>query len=579
MTYRLHTYNYSQPVITKRIRKRAILSLLATILMLSGSVGILRAETTTTTITPPNLQITALQTGGCATGPASGCSEVTSMEYVEVYHTGNTMLTVSGWQLRYLSASGTPVVLATITGNITPHSYLLIGHAGHYPANADLTFGAPGDTGKIAKTGGHVEIVDSSGVTIDRLGWGSAQKPLTKAASAPSPGKILERRNNAAGSLLYSANNYADFAVTDAAAHTTLFGGLTPADTTAPVQPTEPPSQPDTTPLPTPPITPPEETQPQVPPAAQCDGIIISELLPNPGSSDAGKEFIELHNPTLEVIDLQGCSLQTSGSTSKLYTFESLAMQPGSFISLGDSTTLLTLPNSNGGTVWLLDGTDELQAITYPADMDDDTAWALVDGTWGITYTNTPNAANIATPLKPCDDPGQVRSADTGRCATPEDAEPSSAADASAAVTSASGLTACKAGQERNPQTNRCRAVQAGNSTTATACKAGQERNPETNRCRAVASATAPKACPAGQERNPETNRCRKIAATGSSSSSGIADVKDVEAASSTPERPYWLMAAVLALAIAGYAVYEWRQEIGQALQRLTSRFRKVQTV
>ena len=36
-------------------------------------------------------------------------------------------------------------------------------------------------------------------------------------------------------------------------------------------------------------------------------------------------------------------------------------------------------------------------------------------------------------------------------------------------------------------------------------CKAGQERNPQTGRCR-----KSPKPCKAGQERNPQTGRCRK---------------------------------------------------------------------
>jgi len=98
-------------------------------------------------------------------------------------------------------------------------------------------------------------------------------------------------------------------------------------------------------------------------------------------------------------------------------------------------------------------------------------------------------------------------------------------------------------------------------------CAEGQERNPETNRCRSVTNVLGTSdltPCKAGQERNPDTNRCRNI-------TSSIPDVGYAPEQSSQPSSNYilwWSLAGVGAVAIS-YGIWEWRQEIMRLGQRL----------
>ena len=541
MTYRLHI----RPKATRRWRTKLLLGVATLVLCTSSALSAAQAlDGTPAPVTQPPLLITQVQTRGCASA-ATPCIEDDSKEFVQVYNPSSSSLQVSGWKLRYYNSTGTASELISFSGTFAPHTYSLFAHSGTYDDSADLHFAIGSTANKIYKTVGHVAIIDSSDNIVDLVGWGSgAGRALVAPASAPELGKLLSRKTGlTTGEFLHSGNNASDF-MTTAAAQPEAGGFTLPVETPADPQPDTP-----------------------TPSTLTCEGVIISELLPNPAGSDGGQEFIELHNPTNEAIGLDGCSLQSSASSAKSYVFNQTMMQPGEYRAFGDNLTGISLPNSTGGTVWLLSPTDELQAIIYPADMEDDTSWALGGEAWAATYSPTPGALNVTLPTKPCENPDQVRNPETGRCATPETIATGLISTASAT----GGPTPCKPGQERNPETNRCRAI-AASASTATPCKEGQERNPETNRCRAVASGTTTKDCPAGQERNPETNRCRKILASGAGGN--IADVKDIgaDAASGGQGRPYWLIGLAAGILIIGYAVYEWRQEISRFIAQHAGR-------
>lgn len=521
----------------------------------------------------PFLIINEVQTGGCSD---TACTvEDSKMEYVELYNPQDTTVQTSGWKVRYLSEKGTAATeLATLDGQVAAHGYVLIAHTGYFP-EADFHFGTAASNSMVAKGAGHIEIsnpLDTTDPTVDRIGWGSAAMPFGKAVPAIPFGHSAERNTDSDGLPAYTGTNFNDFSIT--AAPTPQSGGYA-ARIMVETQPI--PSSSDVSPLPDTPATTaqPEDTPIPAYPSPTCEGIQISELLPNPSGADGGHEFVELHNPTSETIPLLGCSLQSSASSTKSYGFNDISLQPGEYRSFSDAETSITLPNSSGGTVWLLSPTDEIQAITYAADMEDDTSWTLVDGTWAASFTTTPNAANIATPSKPCDN-GQVRNPDTNRCINDVEATAATATPAApkSSATAATAPAPCKPGQERNPATNRCRNITSTSNTgTVAPCKAGQERNPDTNRCRNIAAGTTgAKPCPAGQERNADTNRCRKATAAGSSNGSTLDSVKDVASSNPTANKPYLLFgAAALAAAIA-YGIYEWRQEIRLSIHKLLGR-------
>lgn len=533
MTYQLY----------KPARSR-MLSLYLVIVIVTGTMiasvsSLVAVLAENTTATPIPIIINEIKSGGNNTAVT---------EYITLYNQSDQVVSLEGWLVEYAKASFPSASCGS--ANWEEASESLVTSA---ELSGTLAAHSVSQAYKIAindSAAGAVHVVDNNGAVADLVGWGSdtTPAPCKESSQAPmlNPSKSLMRYLGCISSLpIDTDNNAADFMLSS-----TPSPGFT-SDIQAPQCATDD-DEPDDT--------------------ASCEGVAVSELLPNPAGTDTGHEYIELHSTSNAVIDLSGCTLQTSAN-DKTYTLAAITLRPDQYYVIKDSQSGLTLPNSSGGTVWLLDAEQELQTVVYPGNMEDDSAWAHADGTWATSYTPTPASANIVTTSKPCPE-GQIRNSETNRCVT-------------IAANNDEGPVPCDPGQERNPETNRCRAIVASAnscpagqvrnvetnrcrsiataSNTTTACKTGQERNPETNRCRNVATAAAIKACPTGQERNPDTNRCRKIAAAGSGKDgSGLASVTDVAANQVQKNKPYWLIAgAVLTLAI-GYGIYEWRQEIKQ---------------
>lgn len=83
---------------------------------------------------------------------------------------------------------------------------------------------------------------------------------------------------------------------------------------------------------------------------------------------------------------------------------------------------------------------------------------------------------------------------------------------------------------------------------------------------------TTSQACDEGWERNPETNRCRKIKVTEMPVGTPCCTADSDSTAWTT-----WVTIAGIATIALGYGLWEWRQEIGSAVQRvrLTLRHRR----
>lgn len=530
------TYQLYKPSKSRMLKLHFLLASIVgmTIIGISGMVAAL-AENTETPAFP--IIINEVKSGGSNTTPA---------EYITLYNQSDQAVSLVGWTMEYAKATFPSVscdanswkAVSSSLVTITQLSGTLEAHSVSQPFALAVNDNASGA----------VHVIDNNHNVTDLVGWGSdtALAPCKEGNQAPmlNANKSLVRYLGCVSSLpINTDDNAEDFMIS-----TSPTPGLTSN-------------------VPAPQCTPDDETEN----ATSCQGVVISELLPNPAGTDTGHEFIELHNTSSAAIDLSGCLLQTNAN-DETYALTGIALQPGQYHAVNDSQSGLTLPNSSGGTVWLLDAEQELQTVIYPSGMEDDTTWTYADGMWAISYTATPAAANILTSSKPCPE-GQIRNSETNRCVamssasddSPTPCDPGQERNPDTgrcrAIPSVS-TNSCPAGQVRNTETNRCRAVAAASTTTA-ACKAGQERNPETNRCRNIAAGSTTKACPEGQERNPDTNRCRKIVAAGSGKDgSGLAGVTDVAASEIQKNKPYWAIAGAVLLAAIGYALYEWRQEI-----------------
>jgi len=279
-------------------------------------------------------------------------------------------------------------------------------------------------------------------------------------------------------------------------------------------------------------------------PVNYCDGLELSEIAANVDS-----QFIEIYNPTAFDIDVADCQLMTNRNNNVKVLDGTLS--PESYLVINIKDTALALTKTTTGTVYLFssDGQKEIDSTFY-SNLSKDTSWSLVDGEWRQTYQLTPNEANVWMAYPSCP-AGQERNPETGRCRKIPEPEV---------------LAPCPAGQYRNPETNRCRKFET--SSTLTPCKEGYERNPLTNRCRKiVVEEDGLKPCAEGYERNPETNRCRKIVSTDSAAFA-------VQSGDPTGNGTAYVVAGIGVVSItAGMILFQFRTELMRALRRLRSKF------
>lgn len=309
---------------------------------------------------------------------------------------------------------------------------------------------------------------------------------------------------------------------------------------------------------------------PTAPPAVRIVEILASHASCAPNDiSLTCQDYIKLYNPTDAALDLSAYRLRTDSGTSVSGNAFSLnyLLPAKSYLTIAvrDDGAPISVTN-DGGYVWLEDAEGIVkynETIVSYVDATSMTkqgwSWALyLDGTWGWTSTPQPDSANVITilvdiiaatatvdSLCPA---GKYRNPETNRCRAIEEA--------------IATLVSCDEGQERNPATNRCRSLVTVASATLTPCDPDQERNPATNRCRALGTSTALGPCPEGQERSPDTNRCRKVVP--SLAAATFAEPSGDKNLFSS----YWFGGAV-AVAAAGYGTYEWRSELMKLFRKI----------
>lgn len=310
----------------------------------------------------PSIVISELQTGG----------STASYEFVELYNPTASNVIMEGWNLEYKSAAGTTWSRrASLNGTIRSYGYFLIAPDSYLPtADADMSSGLSG-------TGGHIRITDSTGNTVDLVGWGSAAAAETAPAVAPSSGQSIERLAGRlaedGGNAIDTDDNSKDFILrsepqpqsTTSLAETPFAGQLADEDDG-------------------------ESPAPQAYP-----GILLNELLPDPASpqTDAKDEFIELFNPTSQEVSLKGYSLHTG---SKFYVFNSQTIPAGGYLVVYSATTKLALVNA-GSIINLQDPAGKLLDEAAYEDAPTGASWAKFGG-WSWTTKPTPGSNNHNEP-------------------------------------------------------------------------------------------------------------------------------------------------------------------------------------
>lgn len=271
--------------------------------------------------------------------------------------------------------------------------------------------------------------------------------------------------------------------------------------------------------------------------------LLITEVLPNPKGADAGNEFIEFYNSGIEAVDLGDYRVAINKELTKWVDLpKGLIVSAGEHVAIfNESPNIFSLVNTSGFVQLFSRGVSVGDPIMYSSPKDDQ-SWALVGDLWSYIKPPSPglpNANNLS-------------------------------ADSIALASSVSEKAPCKEGQYRSEETGRCRKVETESSPAP--CKEGYERNEETGRCRKIVLASEPTPCKEGQERNPETNRCRKIVEM----TQAVHGVSEEDLSSGNqPRWYYWAGIALIVALILGYGVWEWRQELILAAQKVGSVFAK----
>jgi hypothetical protein len=157
---------------------------------------------------------------GGAGGNAAGChlmvNEVQigstvgpSDEFVEIFNSCPTAVTLGGWTLAYRSQSGTSDVtlFSWDSGTIAGNGFaLIVGSAWSGTTQGDGTFASGG----LAADGGAVGLRDKSNALADSVGYGGATNAFVEGSAAPAPpnGSSIGRSPNGTD----TDDNAADFA-------------------------------------------------------------------------------------------------------------------------------------------------------------------------------------------------------------------------------------------------------------------------------------------------------------------------------------------------------------------------------
>lgn len=366
------------------------------------------------------LVIRSFQAGGAVSGTSQ-------QEYVEIYNDSLQDVDVTNWCLYYNESSqvgcfsppdaGTKLFLSANSSALVVSPQLLATN----PAMAyDFTY-KTGFTTNIPGTNGTLSLVDSSTSQVaDRLGWGSGVGEGTSMPGNLPGGQIFERTQD-------TDNNSVDFIVKPSPS-LLQSGGIYEQSVPIDVCPNTPAIEP---------VVPVGYMQDADGNCYEdvCDnitglqkvvsngyyrdgidchviGLKINEILPNATGSDTGKEFIEIYNPTNYVVDLGGYQLQLGPSYSKNYLLPSANLVGGGYVSLSDSQTGITLPNSTASVKLLTPDGQAVDETDAYQDPEEDQAWAALSGVW--QYTNQPTSASLnkasvaggygssETSLKPC---------------------------------------------------------------------------------------------------------------------------------------------------------------------------------
>jgi hypothetical protein len=296
-------------------------------------------------------------------------------EFIELYNPTENEIDLTGWSLKKETSGGTESVLvkdSDFFGKILSKGYFLIAKKINYTGlvAADLDYSSTSSTYYLAANNTAL-LYDAAKQVTNKIGFGTA-KDFEGAAAAANPlsGQVLARRF-AAGEVIDTNDNAADFVAALADPHNS--SSISAADLNIPL---------------------PEQSASstsQLSSSTPATGtILISEILPNPSGTDDGNEAVELINVSTSTVSLDGWfidgGLDDSDGT-KAYKISGQSIAPGEFLVIiipaGFFKFYNSSSNSTSDTAKLYFPDKTLaDSVSYPFSAPDGSGWQNVDGTW-----------------------------------------------------------------------------------------------------------------------------------------------------------------------------------------------------
>lgn len=355
--------------------------------------------------------INEIQTGGAGTG-------TTGQEFVELTNIGAEPTDLTGYRLQYTPSTGnlasTKNFVTFSSGTVIyPGGYLLVSASDYLSdISPKVTYVINNSFSGLSGSGATVSLVDSIGVLLDRVGYGTTTTILREVdlALAPAGGESIER-TVASGAVIDSDNNKNDFIVNNIPTPQVTNEApiiapeeLVPAPAVDPVIP--PVSEEVVVPEPTntdllPLVTEPPLAEPtSVTDVINDQPILLNELFIDPDSplTDANDEWVELYNPSDSTIDISGYTLYTGTNYTYHYTFlAGSSIAPHGYLSVTSGNTPIALANGGGAAKIVSPNGEVFDQITYDSAKPGQ-AWAKdVTGIWQWTTTPSQDSQNVIT--------------------------------------------------------------------------------------------------------------------------------------------------------------------------------------
>lgn len=480
-----------------------------------------RAENEGLNQTWPDLVISAVNAG--FTGH-DGSGQ--NFDFVELYNTTGEPIPLDGYELAYTNSSGSTTKYSFLDGTILNAEFLRLGYSGSPQFSADSAADYRYRF-NIAATTGTISLL-LNGEEADAMCWGNAScvEKYASFSTKADDNKTLARcivdgliEACAEGEHFEQVKYFPEFIFS-----ILIFDEIDEA---------------------------PIESH------SSCSGLVFSEIY-SYFENDYAEQFIEIHNPTDEIIAVTNCQIVYKNKKFEM----SGEVEPGEYFEYRNADLRLSKNPSSSNEIGLIDvGGEEVSSMTYYNGQKKKTSYALfgIDSLgveiWMQTYALTPGEENIYQEFRSCA-VGKIINPSTGNCINFLEEE---------------ALPDCPVGKFRNPETNRCKSYENITSILA-ACKDGYYRNPDTNRCRKIdAATTGLTPCAEGFERNPETNRCRKVKVN-NGADYGVEPTAHINESSFIA---YGALAIVIVGGIA-YIGFQFRHEIKKIIKKLLPRRVKI---